>query len=227
MGMTMRGRARLSTWTSGHGFRCGARAGMLWIPPAASLTRYVRFPGAYGIKGWKCGRFDRRAHRPAPLDRGCDRIVQLADGIVRHSRAHRRGGLLARRDGAVRLAAGSAVIGRGDVTVMRSVQSRRASAPPREFATWCATRRTGEDQIATLTSFKASIWTRAAAKLRGWAAQHRQGSYIDIRYHPAQPNRAVFASADVHRYRHQTGKDLLLNHGLCHRLCRPAGAGEI
>jgi hypothetical protein len=67
----------------------------------------------------------------------------------------------------------------------------------------------GQNQIATLTS--RSVYSDTdAAKLRGWAAQHRQGSHIDIRYDPVQPDRAVFASADVPNTGPQTGKDLLL-----------------
>src|SRR5262249_19757723 len=35
------------------------------------------------------------------------------------------------------------------------------------------------------------------AALRAWLAQHRRGDRIDVRYNPAQPGHAVFASPDV------------------------------
>jgi hypothetical protein len=54
----------------------------------------------------------------------------------------------------------------------------------------------GKQLIATPTSN--SVFSEAeAARLRAWAAQHRKGSHIDIRYDPSQESRAVFASAEI------------------------------
>jgi len=54
----------------------------------------------------------------------------------------------------------------------------------------------GKQLIATPTSN--SVFSEAdAARLRSWAAQHRKGSHIDVRYDPSRENRAVFASAEL------------------------------
>jgi hypothetical protein len=54
----------------------------------------------------------------------------------------------------------------------------------------------GKQLIATPTSN--SVFSEAeAARLRVWAAQHRKGSHIDVRYDPSQESRAFFASADI------------------------------
>jgi hypothetical protein len=103
----------------------------------------------------------------------------------------------------------SAVIDRGDVTVTRSAQSNGSVSTASRIRYVVRYQADGQNQIATLTS--RSVYSEAdAAKLRGWAAQHRRGSHIDIRYDPAQPDRAVFASADVPYAGSQIGKDLLL-----------------
>lgn len=52
------------------------------------------------------------------------------------------------------------------------------------------------EQVATLGSRSARS-EEEVAKLRAWAAQHRRGGHIDVRYDPSQPSRAVFASAEV------------------------------
>ncbi|HEY6722047.1 MAG TPA: DUF3592 domain-containing protein [Burkholderiales bacterium] len=52
------------------------------------------------------------------------------------------------------------------------------------------------ERIATLAS-RSTGSDEEVAKLRAWAAEHRRGGRIDIRYDPSQPGRAVFASADV------------------------------
>lgn len=104
----------------------------------------------------------------------------------------------------------SAVIERGDVTVTRSAQSNGGVSTASRIRYVVNYQADSQNQSATLTS--RSVYSDAdAAKLRGWAAQHRRGSHIDIRYDPAQPDRAVFASADVPNAGPQTGKDLLLS----------------
>jgi len=52
------------------------------------------------------------------------------------------------------------------------------------------------ERVATLSS-RSERSDDEVAKLHAWAARHRRGGQIDIRYDPAQPSRAVFASADV------------------------------
>lgn len=53
----------------------------------------------------------------------------------------------------------------------------------------------GEARTATLSSRPVYSEDEAAA-LQSWAAQHRKGSHIDIRYDPSQPSRIVFASPE-------------------------------
>jgi hypothetical protein len=60
-----------------------------------------------------------------------------------------------------------------------------------------------------LTS-RAAFSETEAAKLQSWAAQHRKGSHIDIRYDPSQDNRAAFASAEVSSAADRMGSDLIL-----------------
>jgi hypothetical protein len=67
----------------------------------------------------------------------------------------------------------------------------------------------GEQRAATLTS--RSVFSEAdAAKLQSWAAQHRKGTHIDIRYDPSQQNRAAFASAEISPASGRTQTDLIL-----------------
>ncbi len=52
----------------------------------------------------------------------------------------------------------------------------------------------GETRFATLVS-RTAYSEAEVEELQSWAAQHRKGSHIDVRYDPSQPNRAVFAVA--------------------------------
>ncbi|HYW63734.1 MAG TPA: DUF3592 domain-containing protein, partial [Bradyrhizobium sp.] len=67
----------------------------------------------------------------------------------------------------------------------------------------------GETAAATLTSGKVASDSEAAT-LRSWAAQHRNGSHIDIRYDPSQQNRAAFASPELPSIASRTGTDGIL-----------------
>ena len=50
--------------------------------------------------------------------------------------------------------------------------------------------------VATLSSHSTND-ARELAAMRVWLEQHRRGGHIDVRYDPAQPKHAVFASPDV------------------------------
>lgn len=65
------------------------------------------------------------------------------------------------------------------------------------------------ERVATLIS-RSTPSDDEVAKLRAWAAQHRRGGHIDIRYDPSQPSRAVFASADVPNAGPRAGTDFQL-----------------
>ncbi len=65
------------------------------------------------------------------------------------------------------------------------------------------------ERVATLSS-RSERSEDEVAKLHAWAARHRRGGHIDIRYDPAQPGRAVFASADVPGAGPRTTTDLQL-----------------
>jgi hypothetical protein len=67
----------------------------------------------------------------------------------------------------------------------------------------------GEALTAALTSRTAHS-EEDAARLQSWAAQHRKGSHIDIRYDPSQHDRAELASADVSSVASRTRTDLIL-----------------
>jgi hypothetical protein len=151
---------------------------------AARTVRRTSIAGVAGLFGWLMGLFAIFAVIAAAVD-WRDETAQSGWPLV------------------------SAVIDRGDVTVTRSAQSNGSVSTASRIRYVVRYQADGQNQIATLTS--RSVYSDAdAAKLRGWAAQHRRGSYIDIRYDPAQPDRAVFASADVPDAGPQTGKDLLL-----------------
>jgi hypothetical protein len=66
-----------------------------------------------------------------------------------------------------------------------------------------------QSATATLTS-RAVASDTETTKLRSWAAQHRIGSRIDIRYDPSQQNRARFASDEVPSAAGHTATDLIL-----------------
>lgn len=67
----------------------------------------------------------------------------------------------------------------------------------------------GKQLIATPTSN--SVFSEAeAAKLQAWAAQHRKGSHIDVRYDPSRESRAVFASAELSFAQDRIRNDLTL-----------------
>jgi hypothetical protein len=53
----------------------------------------------------------------------------------------------------------------------------------------------GEARTATLTS-RSAYSDEEYLRLQAWTVQHRKGSYIDIRFDPSRPNRAVFAAAE-------------------------------
>ena len=65
------------------------------------------------------------------------------------------------------------------------------------------------ERVATLTS-RTTESDEEVAKLHAWAAQHRRGGHIDIRYDPSQPGRALFASADVPNAGPRAGTDFEL-----------------
>lgn len=65
------------------------------------------------------------------------------------------------------------------------------------------------ERVATVTSHSESS-DGEVAKLHAWAAKHRRGGHIDIRYDPSQPGSAVFASADVPGAGPRSGTDLQL-----------------
>jgi hypothetical protein len=65
------------------------------------------------------------------------------------------------------------------------------------------------ERVATLTS-RTTRSDEDVARLHAWAAQHRRGGRIDIRYDPSQPDRAVFASADVPNAGPRAGADFQL-----------------
>jgi len=70
----------------------------------------------------------------------------------------------------------------------------------------------GVEQRATLTSHSTSS-EADAAKMLAWAAQHRRGARLEVRYDPARPERAVFASADVPDFGPRTRTNLQLTFG--------------
>jgi len=152
---------------------------------AARTVQRTTIAGAAGLFGWLMGLFAILALIAAAVD-WRDEIAQSGWPLV------------------------SAVIDRGDVTVTRSAQSNGSVSTASRLRYVVRYQAGGQDQSATLTS--RSVYSDAdAAKLRGWATQHRRGGHIDIRYDPAQTDRAVFASADVPNAGPQTGKDLLLS----------------
>jgi hypothetical protein len=67
----------------------------------------------------------------------------------------------------------------------------------------------GQERVATLTTRSERSDDEPAA-LHAWAVRHRRGSHVDIRYDPAQPGHAVFASADVPDAGPRTTPDLQL-----------------
>lgn len=67
----------------------------------------------------------------------------------------------------------------------------------------------GAERVATLTT-RSEGSDEEPARLRAWAAKHRRGGQIDIRYDPKQPSYAIFASADVPNSGPRTASDLQL-----------------
>jgi hypothetical protein len=67
----------------------------------------------------------------------------------------------------------------------------------------------GEERVATLAS-RSTHSDEEVVRLNAWAAQHRRGGHIDIRYDPSQPGHAVFASADVPNAGPRAGTDFEL-----------------
>lgn len=102
----------------------------------------------------------------------------------------------------------SAVVERADV--MTSVRAAKDGGGKKwSLSTRLSFNANGEAQTATLYSLTAYSESEAA-KLHAWAAQHRKASHIDIRYDPAQPNRAVFASPEPGFASERTRSDLIL-----------------
>ncbi len=102
----------------------------------------------------------------------------------------------------------SALIDRGDVTTWRRAQSDGGGM------TWKLNYRVrfdvnGQEQIAPLTAPSATSDVQGA-ELQSWAARHRRGGHIDVRYDPSRPSRAVFASADVPNAGPRRNSDLVL-----------------
>jgi hypothetical protein len=102
----------------------------------------------------------------------------------------------------------SAVIEHGEVTATRRAQSNGGGI------TWKLDYRlrfdlNGQEQIAAITLPSATSESQGA-ELRSWAARHRRGDHIDVRYDPSRPSRAVFASADVPNAGPRTHSDLVL-----------------
>lgn len=102
----------------------------------------------------------------------------------------------------------SAVIDRGEVTVYRRAQSNGGGMR------WKLNYRVkfdvnGQEQIATLTLPSATS-NAQGAELQSWAARHRRGGHIDVRYDPSLPSRAVFASAAVPNAGPRRNSDLVL-----------------
>jgi len=167
---------------SGNGIKGGNVADLI---AARSVQRNTTIAGAAGLFGWLMGLFAIFGLVATAVD-WREEIAQSGWPLV------------------------SAVIDRGDVTATRSAQSNGGVRTASRIRYVVRYQADGQNQNATLTS--RSVYSDAdAAKLRGWAAQHRPGSHIDVRYDPAQPDRAVFASANVPDAGPQTGKDLILS----------------
>lgn len=102
----------------------------------------------------------------------------------------------------------SAMIDRGEVTVSRRAQSEGGRM------TWklnCRVRFevNGHEQIAAITLPSATSESQGA-ELQSWAARHRRGDHIDVRYDPSRPSRAVFAAAAVPNAGPRRNSDLVL-----------------
>jgi hypothetical protein len=66
-------------------------------------------------------------------------------------------------------------------------------------------------EALTATPASRVVYSEAeAAVLQSWAAQHRKGSHVDVRVDPSQPNRAVFASAEISAAAGRMHTDLML-----------------
>ena len=66
-------------------------------------------------------------------------------------------------------------------------------------------------EALTATPVSRVVYSEAeAAVLQSWAAQHRKGSHVDVRVDPSQPNRAVFASAEISAAAGRMHTDLVL-----------------
>ena len=67
----------------------------------------------------------------------------------------------------------------------------------------------GQERVATLSS-RSEMSDEEPAVLRAFAAKHRRGGRVDVRYDPERPGRAIFASADVPNAGPRTTSDLQL-----------------
>lgn len=102
----------------------------------------------------------------------------------------------------------SAVVERADVMTSRRAQ-KDGGGKTWQLSTRLGFQANGEARTATLYS-RTAYSESEAAKLQGWAAKHRKGYHIDIRYDPAQPDRAVFASPEPGFASEQTRSALIL-----------------
>jgi hypothetical protein len=102
----------------------------------------------------------------------------------------------------------SAVVERANVTA--SVRALKDGGRKTwELSTRVSFEANGEARSATLFS-RTAYSEEDAEKLHSWAAHHRRGSHIDIRYDPSQPNRAVFSSPEPGFASDRTRSDLIL-----------------
>jgi Protein of unknown function (DUF3592) len=102
----------------------------------------------------------------------------------------------------------SALIDRGEVTASRRAQSDGGGM------TWKLDYRVhfdlnGQEQIASI-SLPSATSESQGAELQSWAARHRRGDQIDVRYDPSRPSRAIFASGAVPIAGPRTHSDLVL-----------------
>jgi hypothetical protein len=102
----------------------------------------------------------------------------------------------------------SAVIDRGEVTASRRAQSD-GGGMTRKLNYRVRFDVNGHEQIASITLPSATSESQGA-ELQSWAARHRQGNHIDVRYDPSRPSRAIFASAAVPNAGPRTHSDLVL-----------------
>jgi hypothetical protein len=155
-------------------------------PASASAPRHTTTSGLVGVFGLLCG-----------LGAILGAVVTVVEW--RENAAHERWPLA------------SAQVERGAVDA--ELPGPRSSAS----TTWRLRYRVrfevdGWEQHATLTSHPTGS-EADAAKMQAWAGQHRRGASLELRYDPAHPEQAVFASADVPNSGPRTRTNLQLTFG--------------